>query len=138
MLKKLMKKEEGFTLAELLIVVAIIAVLVAVSIPIFMGQLEKSRLATNRANARAAKAALVAAYLDDDTIQSGEYEVASGVFKGDTASSTGTITTEPIDWTVNTTVSGSDTFGKTVYDGKWKVYMGSDGKVSYTPAKKSS
>ena len=43
MLKKLMKKEEGFTLAELLIVVAIIAVLVAISIPIFTSQLEKSR-----------------------------------------------------------------------------------------------
>ena len=34
---------KGFTLAELLIVVAIIAVLVAVAIPIFGSQLEKSR-----------------------------------------------------------------------------------------------
>ena len=35
------KKEKGFTLAELLIVVAIIAVLVAIGIPIFTSQLEK-------------------------------------------------------------------------------------------------
>ena len=41
-MKKLNKKH-GFTLAELLIVVAIIAVLVAISIPIFTSQLEKSR-----------------------------------------------------------------------------------------------
>ena len=41
MKKPIMKK--GFTLAELLIVVAIIAVLVAVAIPIFRKQLEKSR-----------------------------------------------------------------------------------------------
>ena len=56
MLKKLMKKEEGFTLAELLIVVAIIAVLVAISIPIFTSQLERSREATDLSNIRAAYA----------------------------------------------------------------------------------
>ena len=67
MLKKLMKKEEGFTLAELLIVVAIIAVLVAVSIPIFTAQLEKSRESTDFANLRAAKAAAVSALLTDES-----------------------------------------------------------------------
>ena len=38
---------KGFTLAELLIVVAIIAVLVAVAIPVFGSQLEKSREAAD-------------------------------------------------------------------------------------------
>ena len=42
-----MKKKKGFTLAELLVVVAIIGVLVAVSITIFSKQLEKSRIATD-------------------------------------------------------------------------------------------
>lgn len=51
MRRKLNKK--GFTLAELLIVVAIIAVLVAISIPIFTSQLRKARVAVNQANARA-------------------------------------------------------------------------------------
>ena len=37
------KLNKGFTLAELLIVVAVIAVLVAISIPIFNKQIEKSR-----------------------------------------------------------------------------------------------
>ena len=46
--------KSGFTLAELLIVVAIIAVLVAVAIPVFAGQLEKSREAVDLANAWAA------------------------------------------------------------------------------------
>lgn len=55
---------KGFTLAELLIVVAIIAVLVAISIPIFNNQLKKARLATNQANGRAAFSAAEAAYLD--------------------------------------------------------------------------
>ena len=38
---------KGFTLAELLIVVAIIAVLVAIAIPVFTSQLEKSRQGTS-------------------------------------------------------------------------------------------
>ncbi|MDY6308852.1 MAG: prepilin-type N-terminal cleavage/methylation domain-containing protein [Oribacterium sp.] len=45
---------KGFTLAELLIVVAIIGVLVAISIPIFSSQLEKAREATDLANIRSA------------------------------------------------------------------------------------
>ena len=65
MLKKMNKK--GFTLAELLIVVAIIAVLVAISIPIFSAQLEKAKEATDMANIRSAYAEVVAAYLDDST-----------------------------------------------------------------------
>lgn len=44
--------KKGFTLAELLIVVAIIAVLVAIAIPIFSSQLEKAREATDAANIR--------------------------------------------------------------------------------------
>lgn len=54
------KNKKGYTLAELLIVVAIIGILVAVSIPIFMSQLRKAKLAVDLANARAGKAAMVA------------------------------------------------------------------------------
>ena len=60
-MKRLNKK--GFTLAELLIVVAIIAVLVAIAIPIFTSQLEKAREATDAANIRAAYAEVQAAVL---------------------------------------------------------------------------
>ena len=45
--KKLNKK--GFTLAELLIVVAIIAVLAAIAIPVFSTQMEKAREAVDLA-----------------------------------------------------------------------------------------
>lgn len=65
MLKKMNKK--GFTLAELLIVVAIIAVLVAISIPIFSAQLEKAKEATDMANIRSAYAEVIANYLGDST-----------------------------------------------------------------------
>lgn len=57
--------KKGFTLAELLVVVAIIAVLVAISIPIFTSQLNKAKEATNDANMRAAKGAAVTEYLSE-------------------------------------------------------------------------
>lgn len=47
-----MKKKAGFTLSELLIVVAIIGVLVAISIPIFAQQIHKAEVATDWANVR--------------------------------------------------------------------------------------
>ena len=62
-LKKARENKKGFTLAELLIVVAIIAVLVAISIPIFNSQLEKSRDAVSVANLRAAYAEAATQYL---------------------------------------------------------------------------
>ncbi len=50
------KRSKGFTLAELLIVVAIIAVLAAVAIPTFTASLDKAKLAVDMANERIAKA----------------------------------------------------------------------------------
>ena len=73
-MKKLNKK--GFTLAELLIVVAIIAVLVAISIPIFSSQLEKSREAVDAANIRAAYAEVMSeAITNDGKVTSKEVEL---------------------------------------------------------------
>lgn len=57
------KNNKGFTLAELLIVVAIIAVLVAIAIPIFTSQLEKSRDAVTVSNLRSAYAMAQTSYL---------------------------------------------------------------------------
>ena len=64
-MKKTNKK--GFTLAELLVVVAIIAVLVAIAIPIFTAQLEKARESTDAANLRAAYAQLAVDTLSEGT-----------------------------------------------------------------------
>ena len=58
--------KKGFTLVELLIVVAIVAVLVAISIPILFAQLEKAREATDAANIRSAYAEVVTAAMTEN------------------------------------------------------------------------
>ena len=114
MLKKLNKK--GFTLAELLIVVAIIGVLVAISIPIFTAQLKKARLATNQANARAAYAAAVAEELNKDS--SGAlttYTYNVGTTEITTGGTAGTIVAPISTWT-------KDDYGDKVYN-TWYVTL---------------
>lgn len=65
--------KEGFTLAELLIVIAIIAILIAIAIPVFAGQLENARLQADHANIRNAYALMQVANI------SGEIEVKDGI-----------------------------------------------------------
>ena len=101
-MKDIITKKNGFTMAELLIVVAIIAVLVAVAIPIFNKQLEKSREAYDVATMRQAASAAVDLYY-------------AGVTK-DTASSVGLL------WN-NGGAEGDNAFG--IYDpsaGKFLPY----------------
>ena len=127
MLKRVRENKKGFTLAELLIVVAIIDVLVAVSIPIFTAQLSKARLATNQANARAAKAAAVAAYLENDSVGFVTYTIADGVASTATTGTAGSsVDNEDISaWTT----SGTAKFGSAVYK-TWYVVIGADGKTT--------
>lgn len=66
------KSSKGFTLMEMLIVVAIIAVLVAIAIPTFTTSLNKARVATDEANIRAGYAAVMAQILTE------QYDVESG------------------------------------------------------------
>lgn len=63
-LREKFRNKKGFTLIEMLIVVAIIAILIAVSIPLVGSALEKARDATDQANERAAKAEAAILYLE--------------------------------------------------------------------------
>ena len=127
-LKKKMNKK-GFTLAELLIVVAIIAVLVAISIPIFSTQLEKSKESTDLANIRAAYAEAMTAALDsdDNTGSADTVSMTQGVAGWDHV--------EPvIASNINISEDGSNTDDKIVKPVKndtIKVSIAADGSVTF-------
>ncbi len=91
-----MKERKGFTMAELLIVVAIIAVLVAIAIPIFTTQLEKSRDATDQANIRAAYAEIASALVSNTNTSAAIADLglstSDGWGGGPLASNSGSIT----------------------------------------------
>lgn len=113
LLKKFRENKKGFTLAELLVVVAIVGILVAISIPVFTAQLGKARQATNNANLRAAKAAAVSEYLTGDTTEAkgGKYEY--NITEGTISKYTDAFPGDPIE--INTDdVSKKDTY-KNIY-----------------------
>ncbi len=75
----LKKKNKGFTLAELLIVVAIIAILVAISLPLFSSQIAKVNLQADQTHVSAAKASAVAEYLDTNSHDTITYYFDAGI-----------------------------------------------------------
>ena len=120
--KKLNKK--GFTLAELLIVIAIIAILVAIAVPIFTSELEKAKIARDKANIRALKSAGIAGILDPkngidfDTSGSNKY-YASATFSDD-----GTMGNVTVTVGASAPSSGSKAeAGKMKYDGTTSYYV---------------
>ena len=81
-----MKRQRGFTLMEMLVVVAVIAVLTAIAIPAFSGSLDSARAATCAANRRSLKGVLSAVYMTEgaDAVEpyyethKGEYPCPAG------------------------------------------------------------
>lgn len=118
------KDRKGFTLAELLVVVAIIAVLVAIAIPIFTSQLEKSREATDAANIRSQYAEVMT-----DSLTNG------GSIDGSTAYGKISLTQKKNDWQneeLKKNLNGifNEVIGIPVSGGSaWVEYNESDSKV---------
>ena len=136
-----LKENKGFTLAELLIVVAIIGVLVAISIPIFTAQLRKGRLATNQANARSAYADVVAQIILDGITDETTYiyDIAKATAEVDNKSSKNpalSIADKPIaNWDVDVDADGTKLGDKVAK--QWKVHVAKEnnqiGVSGFTP-----
>ncbi|MGI6754713.1 MAG: competence type IV pilus major pilin ComGC [Atopobiaceae bacterium] len=111
---------KGFTLMEMLIVVAIIAVLVAIAIPIFTTQLNKARAATDEANIRSGYAYVMSTVLTTNVSDGATFTLNSdGTAAQDT---TGTYKTQ----------AASTDLGQDANIGGQKVEWSKDAQVTYT------
>lgn len=122
-----MKNSKGFTLMEMLIVVAIIAVLVAVMIPVMTNQLERSREAADAANIRAAYAEVMSAALvgTDASNSDVTYSEATGTY-----TATVEATQRKADWQ-NTSIEKIGGLAVNNTDGIKAVTKGNTWTVSY-------
>ena len=64
LMKKIRKSNKGFTLVELIIVIAVIAILTAVAAPQYIKYVEKSRIAKDENNAASIQTAIETAIVD--------------------------------------------------------------------------
>ncbi len=129
-----LKNRKAFTLMEMLIVVAIIAILVAIAIPTFNNAMAKSRAATDLANIRSGyAAALMNAMTENITDDTVYYLQADGSVS--TTSGTGDYVTKG---TSKKAADGSTVGGKFTVDpsataaADGTVYWEKDNTISYT------
>lgn len=112
-MKKMMKNRKGFTLMEMLIVVAIIAILVIIAIPTFNSALAKARAATDVANIRSGYAAALVEAMTNGVETGNGANNTYYLQKDGSVSKTGTdkYTTQgkSEDATTNTTIGGKFT-----------------------------
>ena len=130
-MKKMNKK--GFTLMEMLIVIAIIAILIAIAIPTFTSALDKAKQKTDLANVRALKSLVAADFMLND---------GTSVTNGTTVTWTGTGDTATATFYLNAqgdTILLSDTGACKVTANKWdnkgdpiSVTINKTGKITAT------
>ena len=77
-LQTLKKKKKGFTLLELLVVLAILAILVAIAIPVYKNQKEKAAITAHNANVGVLETAVESYRQDKGKLPDDINELATG------------------------------------------------------------
>ena len=110
------RRSSGFTLAELLIVVAVIAVLVAIAIPVFAQALERSRAGVCMANRRSLKSEMTVTLLtepDSALVTGGKHSLSEALKSEYRCPDDGSIT-----YTVDRT-AGAVEVSCSIHSAKW-------------------
>ena len=133
-----MKNKKGFTLMEMLIVVAIIAILIAIAIPTFASSLNKARIATDEANIRSGYASVMVRVLDPDNALAAADTTVTYTLNKDGSVSTAGETKDNYTCQGNQTQTGASIGGIAMTTG-WKkgdtisyTYDNATGKVTIT------
>lgn len=110
------KKEGGFTLVELMIVIAIIGILAAIAIPQFQAYRERGFIASMQADCQAIRTAQEAYYADNNAYAADTTNLADFGFKGFSDGNSAVITSVDAAKDFKVVVSSTKTGKKTTYD----------------------
>lgn len=88
LLSRIWKKDEGFSLIELIIVIAILAIIAAIAVPNLLGNIQKANVTTDQSNAKLIADAMSVAIANDPDLVGSSFAITEFTAAGATALST--------------------------------------------------